>query len=241
MPAKALSPALLAAIATVLIAGNCLGCGGGGDEGSNAPTGSESVASTAGAKGEGHEAEPEPFGEAQKSQPNGEAGGGDRERPTQKAGDAGDPTEHTDSDSGGGAAQFQVEGGDNSIQGFGEEASSSERSAAAAVLHEYLDAVVRGDWESACGDLSAEVASFDEVRGSRAVERGGCPVALPLYWPGRHQAGSPDVAEADVGSFRVQGARGYLLFYGPGNVPLQIPMAREGGDWKVDAVYGSAL
>src|SRR4051794_20473547 len=49
-----------------------------------------------------------------------------------------------------GSASFRVEGGDNSIQNYGEEADGSEVAAATAALDAYLEARAAGDWSGQC-------------------------------------------------------------------------------------------
>ncbi|HEX6153450.1 MAG TPA: hypothetical protein VFZ19_08015, partial [Solirubrobacterales bacterium] len=98
----------------------------------------------------------------------------------------------THQDSGGGAAQFQRKGSDNSIQEFGQEGGGAEFAAAAATLHAYLDARAAGRWEDACSHLAAEVvASLEQfaAANSGGAELEGCPQILQALSSGAGTAG----------------------------------------------------
>jgi hypothetical protein len=113
----------------------------------------------------------------------------------------------------GGSAQFRAKGGDNSIQGFGSEASPALRERAAASLHAYFDARVHGDWARACRYISAKVIAetVASVAGSSLARKGCAAVFAAIYAsiPARNFA---DAAVADVGSFRVRGKCGFLPY-----------------------------
>jgi len=47
-------------------------------------------------------------------------------------------------------------------------------------------------------------------------------------------------AKADVGSLRIEGDHGFLLYRGAGGMAYAIAMVTEGGAWKVGAVDGTA-
>lgn len=142
-------------------------------------------------------------------------------------------------DSGGGAAQFEAEGGDNSIEEFGGEGSGSDFDEAAAALHGYLDARAARAWSGACGYLAAGVGRMlvEQLGGGK----GSCAEVLAGISAGVPESALREAAVADVGSFRAEGDSGYLLFHGAGGSAYFIPMAREGGRWKVAALAASGL
>jgi hypothetical protein len=142
-------------------------------------------------------------------------------------------------DSGGGTEQFRVPGGDNSVQEFGSEASSSEFEEAAAALHAFLDARAAGDWATACDYLAADiVASFEQLADSQQQDGASCPQLLRgLSGPSTAKA-RKEAAIADVGSIRVEGERGFALYHGVGGVDYAISMTREDGGWKVATLAG---
>ena len=42
-----------------------------------------------------------------------------------------------------------------------------------------------------------------------------------------------DVLSGPLAAFRVEGQKGFALFYGPARQQFMMPMVREAGDWKV--------
>lgn len=147
-------------------------------------------------------------------------------------------------DSGGGAAQFRHKGGDNSIQEFGREASASERERAAAVLHSYLDSRVAHRWDAACFYMAAElVAGLERFATAYGQQNhlDGCGEILATLSGNAGQKTLEEAAQADVGSLRTDGRRGFLLYHGARGLALQMPVAKEGGAWKVAALDGSPL
>jgi hypothetical protein len=176
--------------------------------------------------------------------------GKDRPKPNDRedndAGDSGNsefvPKEHDDS--GGGSEQYRVKGGDNSVQEFGAEADDSEREEAAAALHNFLDARAAEDWESACLFLAEEIQSSLEelVAQSGQAEDAGCPEILAKL---TNRAALPalraEAARADVGSLRVEDDRAFIVYRGPDDTILAVPMASEDGSWKVASIAGTPL
>src|SRR5262249_28784103 len=120
------------------------------------------------------------------------------------------PKQH--SDSGGGAKQFVVKGGDNSVQEFGQDAGSSEFEAVAAALHSFLDARAEQNWAAACTFLSGSIADSLEQLAARSEQGGSksCAEVLASLTP-KSEVTAPDgllVKEAkvaDVGAVRVEG------------------------------------
>lgn len=142
-----------------------------------------------------------------------------------------------------GAAQFRTRGGDNSIQEFGTEADESELRAAAVVLHDLLAARAAGRWARACSDLSASFKrSLTQLASrSRQAQGGGCAAALKALSAGVPPTALAEATIADAGALRREGARGFLLYYGAHHTPYGIPVAREGGSWRVGAIVGVPL
>jgi hypothetical protein len=144
-----------------------------------------------------------------------------------------DPTESHD-DSGGGTAQFRGRG-DNSVQETGSEAGDSEFEQAAAALHGYLDAQAAGRWKAACSYMGSEFRASVEQFG------GPCAAALEGLSGGPSPAAAREAAAADAGALRVDGKQGFLLFHGAHRKAFFMPMAREGGRWRIAALAASEL
>lgn len=152
-------------------------------------------------------------------------------------------TPRSHEDSGGGAEQFRVRGGDNSIQDFGSEAGGSEFERAAAALHGYLDARAQGAWAAACSYLSSDtrrmLAKFASQ--SKRLKGRGCAATLAAFSAGAKGALRAEANRADAGSLRVEGERGFVIYRGVEKTVFAIPMAREDGGWKVAALAPTPL
>ncbi len=221
---------MFAALATLLVAMGLTACGGGGD-------GSSSTTTEAGAQ---KQAEGKP-GNAAKS--GGESkssfGGGQS-----NAGNAGDFVPKHHSDSGGGSGQFKVKGGDNSVQEYGEEADPSDFDAAAAVVHDFLDARAEGNWAAACTYLSKGTIESLEVLAARAnpdKAKSCAAILAALISPRAKSSLKVEAEKADVGSLRVEGERAFVIYTGIEGTTIAMPMANEDGEWKVTSLSGAPL
>jgi hypothetical protein len=152
------------------------------------------------------------------------------------------PKHHTDS--GGGSAQFEVKGGDNSVQEFGEEAGSSEFEAAAAVVHDFLDARAEGNWAAACTYMSkATIESFETIasRSKQGKDLSCGAILVGLINPAAKPDLKTEAEKADIRSLRVEGERAFVIYTGVDGTTIAMPMANEGGEWKVAALAGAPL
>lgn len=148
------------------------------------------------------------------------------------------------SDSGGGSKQFRTKGGDNSIQEFGSEAPESEFDEAAAALHNFLDARAAGDWAATCSYMSKSMTESLEklVAQAKQAKHTSCAEVLgKLTNPAAKQELQAEAAQADVGSLRIEGDRAFVIYTGIDKTVLAMPMAHEGGSWKVTSLAGTPL
>lgn len=156
---------------------------------------------------------------------------------------AGGQAQQTHRDSGGGSGQFRVPDGDNSIQEFGAEASEAEMQAAAAALHSFLDARVAKDWKAACEYLAAGTRQQLEQL-ARRMPKGGaadCPHLLATLSAASSPLALREAAIADVGSLRVEGSRGFLLYHGAHGAAYAIQVLEEDGAWRMSGLVGVPL
>lgn len=145
--------------------------------------------------------------------------------------------------SGGGAEQFLVKGGDNSIQEFGEESDESELQEAAEAVHSFFVARATGDWDGACSYVSKSMTAKLEqlAKSSTELEDKGCASFLESF------TGQPTASEwretttVDAGSLRTEDKQAFLIYYGPGRTVYAMPLAEEDGTFKVGALAGSPL
>ncbi len=206
------SKTLTAALVALLLAVGLAACGGRSDSGS---TGAEATSAR---------------------------DGGGEETGSGEGGTSFKPRPHHDS--GGGSAQYLVKGGDNSIQEFGSEVEGSEFEKAATALHDFLDARAAGDAAAACSYMSKSVIESFKQLAAKSTQGGGtsCATILEeLTNPAAKPAMKAEAAQADVGSLRVEGERAFLIYTGAGKTVLAIPMADEGGTWKVAGLAGTPL
>jgi len=145
--------------------------------------------------------------------------------------------------SGGGAEQYRTEGGDNSIQEFGEEGDEGELEEAAAVLHAYLVARAEEDWPAACDNLAGTVIDQLDVVASRSsqLEGQGCAKTLEALTPPLPAAVRRESTIVDAGSLRREGERAFLIFRGAEEATYAIVMEQESGAWKVGAIATTPL
>jgi hypothetical protein len=222
------------ALAALLIAVGLAACGG-GDSSSSTTTATGQAAdtpSTTGSQSGGAESE------------KGKSGSGGEGQPANPGPSASEFTPKHHSDSGGGSKQFEVKGGDNSVQEFGAEAGTSEFHAAAAALHDFLDARAEGNWAAACQYMSkSTIESFEKLAAqAKQVQDKSCAGILEkLTNPAAKGAMKAEAEKADIGSLRTEGEQSFIIYTGTAGTVLAMPMANEGGDWKVASLAGTPL
>ncbi len=229
------APKLLAAVAAALLALGLAACGGGGS--STSTTGSTAAGTTSTQKEGGATTT---AGGAGKN-----AGSGGKKGKSSASAEAKEaskfvPKHHTDS--GGGSKQFIVKGGDNSVQEFGSEADTSELDEAATALHNFLDARAERNWAAACTYMSQTLIESLETLAAHTKELKGCAEILgKLTNPAAMGNLRTEAAQADVGSLRIEGERAFIIYTGTDKAILAMPMANEGGTWKVASLAGTPL
>ena len=236
------SKTLIAALAALLLAAGLVACGGGGDSSSSA--GDEAAGAQAEAKPqeggskEGDRKQKKSGGGEKGSGGGGKSGGGESSGPSA---DEFSPQQH--SDSGGGSAKFRTKGGDNSVQEFGEE-NSSEFEAAAAALHDFLDARAQGNWAAACEYMSQGIVESFKKLASQAkqLKSADCASILQaLTNPAAKGAMKAEAEKANARSLRTEGDRAFLIYTGLEGTVFAMPMTEEGGAWKVVSLAGTPL
>lgn len=145
--------------------------------------------------------------------------------------------------SGGGSGQFRSEGGDNSIQDFGEEAGEAELQEVAKIVHDFYVARIEGKWDTACSYLSKSNIEELEELASQAPEykNADCGTALEAFTRTLPASVQREATTVDAGSFRRDGEQGFLIYYGANRQTYAMPLKTEGGTWKVTALIGTTL
>lgn len=183
---------------------------------------------------------------AAQTQPGGSAGGsneGKEGSKSKQSSGAGGSTAKKHDDPGGGSAQYKTSGGDNSVQEFGKEGSKGEFDQAAEAVHGFLDARVRGDWSAACSYLTAEVSgSLERIASeSKKLADEDCGKTMEAISEGVPRLNFVEAAEAEIGSLRIEGDRGFVLYRGAEDLFYAMPMKREDGIWKVASLAAAPL
>jgi hypothetical protein len=140
--------------------------------------------------------------------------------------------------SGGGSAQFRTQGGDNSVQDFGQESSESELREAGEALHGFLVARTNEEWSRACSYLPDAMAKQLEglVSQSQNGENKSCASALAGLTPPLSTSVRREQTVVDAASLRREGEHGFLIYRGEEgghSTVYAISMVLEGGGWKV--------
>jgi len=145
-----------------------------------------------------------------------------------------------DSGSGGGTEQFRGQTKDPVLE-FGTEGSDSELAQAEDAVGEFLVARSEGNWEATCAQLSAAmVGKLEHLAGSSTSLRDtSCPSFLETFV--RLPKSEKNETTVSDGGLRQQGAKGYLVYYGAGQVIYAMPLDREGDSWKVAAITAKRL
>jgi hypothetical protein len=146
--------------------------------------------------------------------------------------------------SGGGSAQYRVEGGDNSIQDYGSESGEVELREAAEITHRFFVARVQGEWVRACGLLS--VGLIKSISMLAKDTPGGlgrkCATALASLSKELSPAAVGSLTDVDAAALRSDGPQAFLIYTGaPERTVYAIPLWREKRTWKVDAIQGTSL
>ena len=130
---------------------------------------------------------------------------------------------------------------DSPLLDFGEESGGAELEEAADVVHAFFVARGREDWQATCARLSA--AMLDKIEhlatSSTDLKDPSCPSFLEAFLSLSERERQESTVEA--GSLRQQGAKGFLIYYGTGEVVYAMPLSKDGGKWKVASLSPKRL
>lgn len=144
--------------------------------------------------------------------------------------------------SGGGSAQFRVKGGDNSIQEYGEE-NEAELQEVAEIVHDFYVARAEEKWATACSYLAkSNIEQLEQLAAqSPQFRNSGCGPILAAFTRPLPSSVDREITTVDAGSFREDGERGFLIYYGAEDTAYAMPLRNEDGVWKVTALSGTTL
>jgi hypothetical protein len=234
---------LVAAGVVVSVAVGLAACGGGDSSTNSTAAQAEGQSEPAGQSGGADSKQQDGSKSEEKS---GGSGGssGETSSGNSGSGSAAKFTPKQHKDSGGGSQQYRVKGGDNSVQEFGSESDESEFKVAATALHNFLDARAEGNWDAACQYMSKEmIKSFEKLaEAAKQIDATSCGAILEgLTNPAAKAAMKTEAEKADIGSLRTEGDRAFLIYTTGEKTIYAMPMADEGGTWKVASLAGTPL
>ena len=136
------------------------------------------------------------------------------------------------------STEFMAKGGNNKPATFGEPADQEEFEAAARVLEESLGARAAGEWAKQCATLTPSAIEKIEADAPNFGAKKGCANGLraeakPFATTKDSRANS---LTGPITVLRVKGKRGYLLYHGAKHRDYAMPVAKEGGEWKIGRV-----
>jgi hypothetical protein len=136
-----------------------------------------------------------------------------------------------------------AKGGDNSIQSYGLEADSAERVAVARLVKGYLGAEAAGRWAAACADLSVVIRSKfrKAAEATPNLKAKGCADTFAALLAKTPRRTLRDGAQIHVLSLRVKDTQAFIIYRDASGKPFNLPLRREGGEWKVSAPLGIEL
>ena len=145
--------------------------------------------------------------------------------------------------SGGGSSQFQVKGGDNSIQEWGEESEESELQAAAEAVHGFYVARAEEDWARACTYLAKSMAQQLEQLAAQApkLRDRGCGPILKVFTRPLPASVRRQTTIVDAGSLRIGDKHSFLIYYDGDETPNAMPLENEDGEWKLTLLSATPL
>lgn len=131
---------------------------------------------------------------------------------------------------------------DSPLLDFGEESSESELEAGVEAVHGFFVARAEENWAAVCGGLSRSVLDKIEHLATSATDLPdkSCPAFLKSFTR-LTQREREQSKVVDAGSLRLQGDRGYLIYYGAEKAVYAMRLREEGGEWKVDSLAAEAL
>jgi hypothetical protein len=137
-----------------------------------------------------------------------------------------------------------AKGGDNSIQTYGVEATSTERAAATAIARAYLAAQASANWPLACSYLAGKVRSGLEEFAAKAGPSSalqGCAGGMALLLGKTSQDTLKRAADIHVLSLRIAGPQAFIIYRDATGTPYNLPFTREHHTWRISALVGIEL
>jgi hypothetical protein len=138
---------------------------------------------------------------------------------------------------------FRTPGGDNSIQEYGDEGGSSDRSEAESSINALYAAISSGNWAAICEKyLSKKNIEQIELIAEKSPQVKGQSCAEVLGGLNQVSGGeSPDKPKGGIASLRIEGDTAFAIYRGTDGKGYALPLIREGGQWKLTALGPTPL
>jgi hypothetical protein len=139
---------------------------------------------------------------------------------------------------------FVVKGGDNSIQEYGTEQDSGERSAAMQPIAALYKALATSSWTEVCNTyLSASNVEQITLLAEKSPQLNGqgCPEVLAGLTQTRPNETPPDTPDGGLISFRTEGDTGFAIYWGIDGKGYAYALKSEGGAWKLTSLAPTPL
>jgi hypothetical protein len=141
---------------------------------------------------------------------------------------------------------------DHGARNYGHAASAADRRAIAALVKRYYATGVAGDGAAACALIysglakspnlgEAAEAAYPPAPGVPPLRGESCARIMSLLFKEDHQRLAADIEGIEVTSVRVKGSRGLALLGFRTAPERQIPVRRERGTWKIEALLDKEL
>jgi hypothetical protein len=131
--------------------------------------------------------------------------------------------------------EFLIDGGDNAVQTYGEEATKTEREQASEVIQAWMKARAAQDWAKDCSYFSRKYIHNLITTDAMVVSHGkvkNCAQGLAFF--GHRASGSyKNNLTGPIDSLRVAEGQAYAQYHGNDGHDWVITMEREGGKWLI--------
>jgi hypothetical protein len=131
------------------------------------------------------------------------------------------------------SAEFVGKGENGTLAKIGKEADATEREAASEVVEESLEARAEADWKVQCETLAAFLIKQLEKAAVILGASGSCAEALETESAPTPPPVLASTMTEPIAALRVKGTRGFAFYHGAKGKDYVMPMAKEGGEWKV--------
>ncbi len=160
--------------------------------------------------------------------------GGDEDEGASPDGGTASSSKEGGSQTGGGEPGTEFEPAPLRVSGDG-----AELREAAEAVHAFYTARARSDWDATCSRIAAPL--LEKLEGLAAqTEQKGCAKFLEAFTTPMSAAAWRDVTVIDAGDLQVEGPQASLLYQGAADKAYSMPLRREDGEWKVEALMASA-